>query len=74
LATETPLFPDLDEPSAPLAHRMRPTTLDEFVGQRHLLAPGKPLRAAIESGAIGSIVLWGPPGCGKTTLARLIAH
>jgi putative ATPase len=52
---------------------MRPRTLDEFVGQEHLLAPGKPLRDSIEGGTIGSIVLWGPPGSGKTTLGRLIA-
>ncbi|HVA56799.1 MAG: replication-associated recombination protein A [Gemmatimonadaceae bacterium] len=59
---------------APLAARMRPRTLDEFVGQRQILAPGKPLRAAIESGTVGSMVFWGPPGSGKTTLARLIAR
>lgn len=52
---------------------MRPATLDEFVGQEHLLAPGKPLRDAIENGTIGSVILWGPPGSGKTTLGRLIA-
>ena len=52
---------------------MRPTTLDEFVGQEHLLARGKPLRDAIENGTIGSVILWGPPGSGKTTLGRLIA-
>jgi putative ATPase len=52
---------------------MRPATLDEFVGQEHLLGPGKPLRDAIESGTIGSVILWGPPGSGKTTLGRLIA-
>jgi putative ATPase len=52
---------------------MRPATLDEFVGQQHLLAPGKPLRVAIESGRPHSMVLWGPPGSGKTTLARLVA-
>jgi len=57
----------------PLAARMRPRTLDEFVGQMHLLAPGKPLRDAIERGVPGSMVFWGPPGSGKTTLARLVA-
>jgi len=58
----------------PLADRMRPRTLAEFVGQRHLLAPGKPLREALEGGLLHSMVLWGPPGTGKTTLARLIAQ
>ncbi len=58
----------------PLADRMRPRTLAEFVGQPHLLAPGKPLRQAIEGGQLHSMVLWGPPGTGKTTLARLIAQ
>lgn len=57
----------------PLADRMRPRSLEEFVGQKHLLAPGKPLRQAIEGGQLHSMVLWGPPGTGKTTLARLIA-
>ncbi|MGH7718827.1 MAG: replication-associated recombination protein A [Gemmatimonadaceae bacterium] len=57
----------------PLAARMRPRTLDEFVGQQHLLAPGKALREAIERGAVGSMIFWGPPGSGKTTLALLIA-
>ena len=59
--------------SRPLAARMRPTTLDEFVGQEHLLGPGKPLRDAIERGVPGSMIFWGPPGSGKTTLAHLIA-
>ncbi|HEX6103981.1 MAG TPA: replication-associated recombination protein A [Gemmatimonadales bacterium] len=57
----------------PLAARMRPRTLDEFEGQDHLLAPGKPLREAIERGVPGSMIFWGPPGSGKTTLAHLVA-
>jgi putative ATPase len=57
----------------PLAARMRPATLDEFVGQEHLLGSGKPLRDAIERGAPGSMIFWGPPGSGKTTLAHLVA-
>ena len=57
----------------PLAARMRPTSLDEFVGQEHLLGPGKPLRDAIDRGMPGSMIFWGPPGSGKTTLAHLIA-
>jgi putative ATPase len=58
---------------APLAERLRPKTLDEVIGQQHLLGPGKPLRLAFESGKPHSMILWGPPGVGKTTLARLMA-
>ncbi len=58
----------------PLAERMRPRTLDDMVGQRRLLAPGSALRRAIESGHVHSMILWGPPGCGKTTLALLLAR
>lgn len=58
----------------PLAERLRPKTLDEVVGQEHLVGKGKPIRKMLENGKVTSMILWGPPGCGKTTLARLIAH
>jgi putative ATPase len=61
-------------PVPPLAEKLRPRTLDEVVGQRHLLGPGRPLRTAFESGKPHSMILWGPPGSGKTTLARLMAE
>jgi putative ATPase len=73
-----PIQPEADAEAAvalqPLAERMRPRTLDEFIGQEKLLGQGKPLRVQIESDNLGSMLLWGPPGCGKTTLARLIAR
>src|SRR5262250_978212 len=73
------LFSGLPEPETPaglqpLAERMRPRSLDEFIGQEKLLGPGKPLRMQIESDNICSMLFWGPPGCGKTTLARVIAR
>ena len=71
--TAPSLFETLAGPR-PLAARMRPVSLDEFVGQEHLLAPGRPLREAVERGAPGSLILWGPPGSGKTTLAQLMAR
>src|SRR5258706_9903412 len=70
----TDLLSSLQEPpSAPLAERLRPKTMDEVIGQQHLVGPGKPLRVAFESGRLHSMILWGPPGVGKTTLARLMA-
>src|SRR3984957_3670278 len=58
----------------PLASKIRPENLDEFVGQEHLVGKGKPLRVAIEKKELFSFILWGPPGCGKTTLARIYAN
>nr|WP_298125985.1 replication-associated recombination protein A [uncultured Pseudoxanthomonas sp.] len=78
--TRTPLEPQADLLSTdtdalrPLAERMRPRTLDDMVGQRRLLAPGSALRRAVESGHVHSMILWGPPGCGKTTLSLLLAR
>jgi len=66
--------PDVPATNQPLAERMRQRTLDEFIGQEKLLGPGKPLRVQIENDNLGSVLFWGPPGCGKTTLARLIAR
>ena len=78
--SKTPLEPSTDllsvdnETLRPLAERMRPRTLDDMVGQRRLLAPGSALRRAVESGRVHSMILWGPPGCGKTTLSLLLAR
>src|SRR6185437_12880580 len=69
----TDLFADA-APAAPLAERLRPRTVEQVIGQRHLLAPGKPLAIAVASGKLHSMILWGPPGVGKTTLARLLAR
>ena len=73
VAARTPHTGDAGANLAPLADRLRPRRLEEVVGQTHILAPGKPLRRAIESGVLHSMIFWGPPGSGKTTLARLVA-
>jgi putative ATPase len=80
MARQPELFPRVVAPGAaektaraPLAERMRPRTVDEFVGQQHLLGPGRVLREMIDAGQIESLILWGPPGSGKTTLAHLLA-
>ena len=70
---DRPLFPEIPAPGAPLAARMRPDRLDEFVGQQHLIGPDGALRKVVRPGYLPSLVFWGPPGSGKTTLARLIA-
>ena len=73
MSSTTDLFSNTDEHYRPLADRMRPRSVDEFVGQSHLLKQNSPLRAAIDSGRPHSMVLWGPPGTGKTTIAHLIS-
>ncbi|HEV8096395.1 MAG TPA: replication-associated recombination protein A [Burkholderiales bacterium] len=72
MSSATDLFP-VANPATPLAERLRPKTVEEVVGQRHLLGPGKPLAVAFASGKPHSMILWGPPGSGKTSLARLMA-
>src|SRR4030065_1977086 len=70
--TQDTLF-DLISPAAPLAERLRPKHIEKVIGQWHLLGEGRPLRLAFQSGKLHSMILWGPPGVGKTTLARLMA-
>ena len=73
MSNQTSIFDEEAKISIPLADRMRPRNLDEFVGQKHILGDGKILRKLIESDSITSMILWGPPGVGKTTLAKIIA-
>ena len=72
MSSATDLFP-VSNPATPLAERLRPKIVEDVVGQRHLLAPGKPVAVAFASGKPHSMILWGPPGSGKTSLARLMA-
>ncbi len=72
--TPPPLPPERDSAGRPLADRMRPREISEYLGQEHILGPGKPLRAQMDSGQLSSLILWGPPGSGKTTLAALAAR
>ena len=76
MKSRAPIADLLPEPETlkPLAERMRPRTLDGFVGQDRLLAAGTAFRRSIEAGRVHSMILWGPPGCGKTSLARVLAH
>src|SRR5580692_10788182 len=74
LFNPTPELGPASAVSAPLAERMRPRSLEEYVGQQHLIAPGKPLRVQIDSDDPASMIFWGPPGIGKTTLAKIIAN
>ena len=71
--TKSTIFPPVNTTQVPLAERLRPTNLEELIGQQHLTGNGSILRTAIDSGRIPSMILWGPPGVGKTTIARLLA-